>query len=44
LSLPPVEDKLKFNKKQWIILAVLLSLTIVVLLGAIVYALSMVRP
>ncbi|MFZ0533088.1 MAG: NERD domain-containing protein [Anaerolineales bacterium] len=44
LSLPPVEDKLKFNKKQWIILALLLSLTIVVLLGAIVYALSMVRP
>jgi hypothetical protein len=40
LSLPPVEEKLKFTQKQWIILTVLLVMTIVVLLGAIVYALS----
>ena len=42
LSLPPVEEKLKFTQKQWIILAVLLVMTIVVLLGAIVYALSVI--
>jgi hypothetical protein len=40
MPLPDVEEKLKFSKKQWVILAVLLSLTIVVLLAAIVYALS----
>ena len=40
MPLPPVEKKLQFSKKQWIILAVLLSLTILVLLGAIIYALS----
>jgi len=44
LSLPPVEEKLQFTQNQWIILAVLLVLTIVVLLGAIVYSLSVVRP
>jgi hypothetical protein len=44
LSLPPVEKKLKFSKRQWIILGVLLSMTILVLLGAIVYALSTVQP
>jgi len=44
LSLPPVEEKLKFTQKQWIILTVLVVMTIVVLLGAIVYALSVVRP
>jgi hypothetical protein len=40
LSLPPVEQKLKFSQKQWIILEVLLVLTIVVLLGAIIYVLK----
>lgn len=44
LQLPPVEEKLQFTQKQWIILAVLLLMTIVVLMGAIVYALSVVRP
>jgi hypothetical protein len=39
LPLPPVEEKLKFTKKQWIILAVLLVLTIIVLFVAILYAL-----
>lgn len=42
MPLPPVEEKLQFTRKQWIILAVLLLLTIVVLLSAIVYALSVV--
>jgi hypothetical protein len=40
LPLPPIEQKLKFTQTQWIILAVLLVMTIVVLLGAIIYALS----
>jgi hypothetical protein len=40
MPLPPVEEKLKFSQKQWVILAVLISLTIVVLLSAILYALS----
>jgi hypothetical protein len=44
LSLPPVEEKLKFTQKQWIILAVLLILTILVLLGAIIFALNYMRP
>ena len=44
LPLPHVEDKLQFTQKQWIILVALLVMTIVVLLGAIVYALSVVRP
>jgi hypothetical protein len=39
-SIPPVEKKLGFSQKQWVILVVLLGLTIVVLLGAIIYALS----
>ncbi len=39
LPLPPVEEKLKFTQKQWIILAVLLVSTIIVLLIAILYAL-----
>lgn len=42
VKLPPVEKKLQFNKKQWIILTVLLLFTIVVLLAAIFYALSAV--
>jgi hypothetical protein len=42
LPLPPVEKKLKFTKAQWTILAVLLILTIVVLLGAILYALNII--
>jgi hypothetical protein len=44
LSLPPVEEKLKFTQKQWIILAVLLIMTILVLLGAILIALNYIRP
>jgi hypothetical protein len=40
MPLPAVEEKLQFTKKQWVILAVLLLLTIVVLFGAILYALS----
>jgi hypothetical protein len=40
LSLPPVDEKLKFTRKQWLILEVLLVLTIVVLLGAIIYVLK----
>jgi hypothetical protein len=40
LPLPPVENKLKFTKKQWLFLEVLLVLTIVVLLGAIIYVLK----
>ena len=39
LSLPPVEKKLKFSKKQWLILEVLLIATIVVLLAALIYIL-----
>jgi hypothetical protein len=42
--LPPVEEKLKFTQKQWIILAVLLILTILVLLGAIIFALNYLHP
>jgi hypothetical protein len=42
MTLPPVEKKLQFTKKQWIILTVLLLLTIVVLMVAIIYALSIV--
>ena len=40
LSLPPVEEKLKFSRGQWIVLEVLLALTIVVLLGAIIFVLK----
>jgi hypothetical protein len=40
LSLPPIENKLKFSKKQWLFLEVLLVLTILVLLGAIIYVLK----
>ena len=40
MSLPPIEKKLQFSRKQWIILEVLLVLTIVVLLAGIVYVLS----
>jgi hypothetical protein len=42
MTLQPVEEKLKFSRKQWIILGVLLLLTIVVLMAAILYALSVV--
>ena len=42
ISVPAVEEKLKFSNKQWVILAVLLIFTIVVLLSAILYALSTV--
>jgi len=40
MPLPAVEEKFKFSKKQWAILIVLLVLTIVVLLSAIIFALS----
>ncbi len=40
LSLPPVDEKLKFTRKQWLILEVLLGFTIVVLLGAIIFVLK----
>jgi hypothetical protein len=40
LTLPPVEEKLKFSQKQWTILVVLLLLTILILIGAILYALG----
>jgi hypothetical protein len=39
-SLPPVEEKLRFSRKQWILLIVLLIITIVVLISAILYALN----
>ena len=39
LSLGPVEEKLKFTRQQWRILEVLLALTIIVLLGGIIYVL-----
>jgi len=42
MPLPEVDKKLQFSKKQWIILGVLLFFTIIVLLVAIVFALSMV--
>ncbi len=42
MPLPPVEEKLQFSRKQWIILAVLVVFTIVILLGAIIFALSIV--
>lgn len=40
LPLPPVDEKLKLTRKQWLILEVLLGLTIVVLLGAIIIVLK----
>ena len=42
MPLPEVDKKLQFSKKQWIILGVLLFFTILVLLAAIVFALSVV--
>lgn len=39
MPLPAVEEKLQFTKKQWTILIVLLSSTIVILLGAIIFVL-----
>lgn len=43
LTLPPVEEKLNFSQKQWVILVVLLILTILVLVGAIIFALNYIR-
>jgi hypothetical protein len=40
LVMPPVEQRLKFSQKQWAILVVMLVLTIVILIVAIMYALS----
>lgn len=42
MPLPDVNKKLKISKMQWVILAGLMILTIVVLLGAILYALIVV--
>jgi hypothetical protein len=42
MPLPPVEEKLHFSRKQWIILAVLVIFTILILFGAIIFALSFV--
>jgi hypothetical protein len=42
LQLPPVEKKLQFTKAEWIALAVLLVLTILVLLVAILYAMRVI--
>jgi hypothetical protein len=44
LPLPPVEEKLKFTQKQWILLAVLLVMTIVVLMSAILFTLGNAQP
>lgn len=41
LPLPPVEEKFKFSQKQWIIIVALMVLTILILLGAILYALKL---
>jgi len=40
LLLPPVEQRLKFTQKQWVILVIMLVFTIVILIVAIMYALS----
>ena len=40
MPLPPIEKKVKLTRKQWITVAILLFFTIVLLLAAIVYALS----
>jgi hypothetical protein len=40
LVLPPVEQRVKFTQKQWAILVVMLVLTIVILIVAIMFALS----
>jgi Nuclease-related domain len=42
LPLKPVEEKLKFSQTQWIILAVLVVLTILILMIAIFYAMGSV--
>ncbi len=40
LSMPPIEEKLKFSQRQWTILVILLVVTIVILIFAIMYALG----
>lgn len=37
MPLPPIEEKLKFSRKQWIMVALLIFFTIIILLVAIVY-------
>lgn len=39
ISMPPIEEKLKFSPRQWLIIEILMILTIVVLLGGIIYVL-----
>lgn len=39
LSLPPIEEKLKFSPRQWFIIELLMVLTIIALLGGIIYVL-----
>ncbi len=39
LALPPVEEKLKFSQKQWLIIEALMVLVILALLGGIIYVL-----
>jgi hypothetical protein len=41
MPLSPVEEKLQFSKKQWIILVVMLFFTIIILMVAIIFALGM---
>ncbi len=42
IPLPPVEEQLQFSRRQWIVLAVLTTLTILILLGAILFALGII--
>ncbi len=39
VSLPPVEEKLKFSPRQWLIIEILMVLVILVLVGGIIYVL-----
>ncbi len=39
LELPPVEEKLKFTPRQWLIIEILMIMVIVVMVGGIVYVL-----
>ncbi len=40
IPMQPVEEKLQFSRGQWIILGVLTTLTIIILLGAILFAMG----
>ena len=39
LELPPVEEKLKFTPRQWLIIEILMVMVIVVMVGGIIYVL-----